>query len=153
MPADPPAPPVPDGPRPRRWSDTLPTLLWVGLALAVGVKAAAAPDRHTVWPVLASGSRNFWAGRPVYAECPGLGLSAAARGRWWPAALLLAAPAFVKVWPGLLAALVAAGRPRALAGRLAAAAAGLAAVPFLVAPAGYAAGVYRDWWAALVETG
>jgi hypothetical protein len=56
------------------------------------------------------------------------------------------------VWPGLLAVLVAAGRPRPLAGRLAVAAAGMAAVPFLVAPAGYAASVYRDWWAALIET-
>jgi hypothetical protein len=74
-----------------------------------------------------------------------LGTAAAARGRWWPAAVLLAAPVFIKLWPLAWAAVVAAGRPRRLGPRLVATLAGLAAVPVLVAPPETVARVYGEW--------
>jgi hypothetical protein len=45
-------------------------LIWLALAVAIGVKALASPTRHTVWPVFALASQHFWASLPLYVDYP-----------------------------------------------------------------------------------
>ncbi len=62
----------PDGPShptaPRTRAEILAHILWCGLALAVAVKAIVSPDRHTVWPVFATASDHWRAGKPLYVD-------------------------------------------------------------------------------------
>ncbi len=79
-----------------------------------------------------------------------LGAVSAARKRWWTAALLLAAPVFIKLWPLAAALLMIACWPRRLAWRFAVAAAAIALAPFLTKPPDVVCQHYGAWWAALV---
>jgi Glycosyltransferase family 87 len=46
--------------------------LWVALAVAVCVKSITTKNDHTIYPILAWGSRHWWADQPLHAEYPGL---------------------------------------------------------------------------------
>jgi hypothetical protein len=78
-----------------------------------------------------------------------LGLAAIVRRHWWQAAWWLAAPVFIKLWPAALASILALFWPRRLAGRLAAACAAMALLPFLTRPPGTVLWQYHQWYLAL----
>ena len=70
--------------------------------------------------------------------------------RWWLAALLLAVPVHIKVWPLAGALLLAACWPRRLAWRLPLALAAVAALPLLVRPPAWVWQQYVQWYYYLV---
>ena len=45
-------------------------LLWIAMAVAVCVKSITKGGEHTVYPVLAWGSRHWWMDQPLHAEYP-----------------------------------------------------------------------------------
>ncbi len=49
-----------------------PILVWCLLALAVGAKALASPERHSVWPLIAAASGHWWADESLYQRYPGI---------------------------------------------------------------------------------
>ena len=67
-------------------------------------------------------------------------------GRWWLAALLLAIPIHIKVWPLAAALLLTTCWPRRLAWRLPIALAAVAALPLLVKPPGWVFTQYVQWY-------
>jgi hypothetical protein len=73
------------------------------------------------------------------------GTAAVARGRWWPAAWLLAAPVFIKLWPLAWVGVVGATQPRQLGPRLLVAMVGLAALPAFAATPEFVAQTYDEW--------
>ena len=80
-----------------------------------------------------------------------LGLAAVRRERWWTAALMLALPVFMKVWPIAIVLLLMVCWPRQLTGRFLAVCAVLALIPFLTRPPDIVAWQYRGWYATLVS--
>ena len=70
--------------------------------------------------------------------------------RWWLAALLLAIPVHIKVWPLAGALLLAACWPRRLAWRLPIALVGVAALPLLAKPPSWVCEQYVQWYRHLV---
>lgn len=74
------------------------------------------------------------------------------RERWWAAAWLLAAAFFIKLWPIALLMLLAVFWPKKLLGRFAAAAAVLAAVPFLTGPPSYVTSRYVEFAESIERT-
>ena len=70
--------------------------------------------------------------------------------QWWLAALLLAIPVHIKIWPLAVALLLAACWPRRLAWRLPIALAGVAALPFLVKPPAWVWQQYIQWYQLVV---
>lgn len=70
--------------------------------------------------------------------------------RWWLAALLLAIPIHIKVWPLAAALLLAACWPRRLAWRLPIALAAVAALPLLAKPSAWVCEQYVQWYRLLV---
>ena len=70
--------------------------------------------------------------------------------RWWLAALLLAIPVHIKVWPLAGALLLAACWPRRLAWRLPIALAAVAALPLLAKPPAWVCEQYVQWYRFLV---
>ena len=70
--------------------------------------------------------------------------------RWWLAALLLAIPVHIKVWPLAGALLLAACWPRRLAWRLPIALAAVAALPLLAKPPAWVCEQYVQWYRHLV---
>lgn len=78
-----------------------------------------------------------------------LGAATAARGRWWLAALFLAAPVYIKLWPLAGVALIAAWRPSRLVPRLAVTLLGLAAFPMAFTAPAKVAQAYSEWWEVL----
>ena len=70
--------------------------------------------------------------------------------RWWLAALLLAIPVHIKVWPLAGALLLAACWPRRLAWRLPIALAAVAALPLLAKPPAWVCQQYIQWYRHLV---
>ncbi len=70
--------------------------------------------------------------------------------RWWLAALLLAIPVHIKVWPLAAALLLAACWPRRLAWRLPMALAAVAALPLLAKPPAWVFQQYVQWYRLLV---
>jgi len=70
--------------------------------------------------------------------------------RWWLAALLLALPVHIKVWPLAGALLLAACWPRRLAWRLSIALAAVAALPLLAKPPASVCQQYVQWFRYLV---
>jgi hypothetical protein len=60
---------------PRRWSwATLATLVWTAITMIAAIKLAAAPQKHSVFPVYIAGVTDWLEGKPVYVERPGLDL-------------------------------------------------------------------------------
>ena len=70
--------------------------------------------------------------------------------RWWLAALLLASPVHIKVWPLAAALLLIACWPRQLGWRFAVALLVLAAVPLLTKPLPIVLARYHDWYTAMM---
>ena len=103
---------------------------------------------------LVNSVRGIWSGQnnTLLMACVLLACSAIARRRFWVAAVLLAAAAFIKVWPLALVMLLAVRWPWALGARFLAAAAGLAAMPFLTRPWPMVVEQYGRWWAMLRDT-
>jgi hypothetical protein len=80
-----------------------------------------------------------------------LGLAAVRRERWWTAALTLALPVFIKVWPIAIVLLLIACWPRQLIGRLLAVCGVLALTPFLTRPPDIVAWQYKEWYLSLLS--
>ncbi len=78
-----------------------------------------------------------------------LALAAIVRQRWSSAAILLAVPVFIKIWPLAIVMLLVVFWPRQLAWRFAVACAVLALVPFLTRPPSTVAWQYHEWYTAL----
>lgn len=78
-----------------------------------------------------------------------LALAAIVRHRWWAAAMLLAIPVFIKLWPIAIVMLLLVFWPRQRAWRFAIACAALAIVPFVTRPPSTIAWQYHEWYAAL----
>jgi hypothetical protein len=70
--------------------------------------------------------------------------------RWWLAAVLLAAPVHIKVWPLAAALLLIACWPRQLGWRFVVALLFLAAVPLLTKPLPIVLARYHDWYTAIM---
>jgi hypothetical protein len=79
-----------------------------------------------------------------------LGMTAAARGRWWPAAALIAGAVFIKGYPAALGLLLSALFPRLFAARFVAMIGVGLAIPFLVQSPGSVAAQYHSWMSHLV---
>jgi hypothetical protein len=140
-------------------------LLWIWLDLGVFVWSLQAlmkrilpgpwtPKRASVFLclVLLGILRSIWSGQSnllVFALVA-LGVVATADKRWWLAALMLAIPVHIKVWPLAAAGLLVACRPRQLAGRFALCLAGVGALPLLTKPADWVWRQYYGWNAALL---
>jgi len=97
--------------------------------------------------------RGVWSGHSNALLLAGIiaGLSAVARGRWWRAALLLALPVYVKIWPLALVMLLGAVWRRQLIGRFCAAAGLLAAVPWLTRPWPTVLWQHQGWYLGLTR--
>lgn len=78
-----------------------------------------------------------------------LAMAAIVRQRWWPAAILLAIPVFIKIWPLAVVLLLLVFWPRQLGWRFAVACAVLAILPFLTRPPSMVAWQYHEWYAGL----
>jgi alpha-1,2-mannosyltransferase len=78
-----------------------------------------------------------------------LATSAIVRGRWWTAAVLLAMPVFIKLWPIAVVLLLAACWPRQLTWRFAVTCLFLAAVPLATRPWNIVRWQYHEWYLSL----
>lgn len=74
------------------------------------------------------------------------------RRRWWPAALLLGAAFYVKLWPVALVMLLASYRPRPLITRFLAVCGVLFLVPFAAGPSDYVVARYREFLESIERT-
>jgi alpha-1,2-mannosyltransferase len=96
--------------------------------------------------------RMIWAAQSnalIFALVAG-GAVAMRRGRWWWAALFLAIPVHVKVWPLAAVLLLMACWPRQLLARFAVALAAVGAIPFLTKPFAWVCQQYAAWFSMLV---
>jgi hypothetical protein len=80
-----------------------------------------------------------------------LGATELVRGGWWRAALFLAAPVHVKVWPLVVGALLSVRYTKALPWRLALGVVLLAAAPLTFQTWSHATASYAEWGAKLAE--
>jgi hypothetical protein len=78
-----------------------------------------------------------------------LGLAAVLRQQWWKAAVFLAIPVFIKLWPMALVLLLMVYWPRRLLGRFAAVCLGLWLFPYLTRPPRIVQWQYREWYLSL----
>jgi hypothetical protein len=142
-------------------------MLWSALSIALllwAVRVLIAEVLPGPWPprqeglllalTLINSVRGVWTGQSnaLLLAAALFGLAAVAKRRWWTAALLLALAVFIKIWPLALVLLLVACWPRQLLGRFAAAAAALAAVPFLTRPPQIVCRQYHDWYTMLTDT-
>jgi len=140
-------------------------LLWNWVNIAVYFCAVCAlvrwvlpgdwtPRRQAVFLslVLLGAARMIWAAQTnalVFALVSGAAV-AIRQKRWWWAALLLAVPVHVKVWPLAAALLLAACWPRQLSWRLIVSLLAVGAVPFLTKPFAWVCTQYHAWFSMLV---
>ncbi|MBN2579051.1 MAG: DUF2029 domain-containing protein [Pirellulales bacterium] len=75
--------------------------------------------------------------------------SAIVRRRWWVAAVLLALPVYIKLWPLAIVLLLITFWPKELLGRFLAVAVVLALLPFLTRPPSVVLGQYCEWYVSL----
>jgi alpha-1,2-mannosyltransferase len=96
--------------------------------------------------------RGFWTAQTnmLIVTCLVAALLAAAQRRWALAALFLAIPVHIKIWPLAAALLVIACWPRALIVRFGAALLAMAALPMLLKWPSLVWARYADWYRALV---
>ena len=60
---------------PRRWSwAQFAIIAWIAITIIASIKLAAAPLKHSVFPVYIAGVTDWLEGKPVYVERPGLDL-------------------------------------------------------------------------------
>ena len=78
-----------------------------------------------------------------------LGLAATLRQQWWKAAVFLALPVFIKLWPLALVLLLIVYWPRQLLGRFTLVCLGLVLAPYLTRPPQIVAWQYREWYLSL----
>lgn len=129
-------------------------LVWAMHALARDVLPGGWPPSREGWflgLVMIGSIVGIWSlqSNAIVIALVGLALSAIARQRWWTAALWLAIPVFIKLWPIALVLLLAACWPRRLIWRFAAVCAVLAIIPFLTRPPGTVAWQYHEWYVVL----
>ena len=74
------------------------------------------------------------------------------RRRWWPAAWLLGAAFYIKLWPIALVMLLASYRPRPLIGRFLAVSGVFFLVPFAAGPTDYVVARYREFLESIERT-
>src|SRR6266702_3588161 len=48
--------------------------LWMALAMVMGVRTLISPAKHTVFPIFAASSLNWWTDKPLYGYEPSLDL-------------------------------------------------------------------------------
>jgi len=140
-------------------------LLWIWLNLAVFLAALQAlrkrilpgpwtPEREGVFLglVLLGVTRSIWSGQSnlLIFALVALGVVALADQRWWLAALMLAIPVHIKVWPLAAALLLIACWPRRLAVRFGLCLLGVGAIPFLAGPFDWVCRQYHGWFAVLL---
>jgi hypothetical protein len=117
----------------------------------------------TSWPKRAEGQflllvligtvRSVWSGQSnaILVAMVLLAAVEIVRGRWWRAALWLAAPIHIKVWPVVAGGLFAAQSPRRLAARLTLCVVGLGMIPFLTQSPATVVGQYSGWYHCLAD--
>jgi hypothetical protein len=101
--------------------------------------------------VLLGSARTIWSAQSnplIFAAVAAAAIAILDR-RWWLAAVLLAAPVHIKVWPLAAALLLIACWPRQLGWRFAVALLILAAVPLLTKPPAVVWARYHDWYTAM----
>jgi hypothetical protein len=101
--------------------------------------------------VLLGAARTIWSAQSnplIFAAVAAAAIAILDR-RWWLAAVLLAAPVHIKVWPLAAALLLIACWPRQLGWRFAVAMVVLAAVPLLTKPLPVVLAHYHDWYRAM----
>lgn len=103
--------------------------------------------------VLAGTVRSVWSGQSnaLLIAMVLLAASEIVRGQWWRAALWLAAPVHIKVWPIVAGGLFGALWPRRLAARLALCIAGLGLLPFLAQVPSIVVDQYAGWYHCLAD--
>jgi alpha-1,2-mannosyltransferase len=97
---------------------------------------------------LAGSAVGIWSGQSnaIIAAAILLALAAIVRQRWSTAAMLLAVPVFIKIWPLAIVMLLVVFWPRQLAWRFAVACAVLALIPFLTRPPNTVVWQYHEWY-------
>jgi alpha-1,2-mannosyltransferase len=108
-------------------------------------------EGHFLALTLAGSAVGIWSGQSnaVITAAILLALAAIVRQRWWAAAMLLAVPVFIKIWPLAIVMLLVVFWPRQLAWRFAVACAVLALIPFFTRPPEKVAWQYHQWYASL----
>ena len=103
--------------------------------------------------VLIGTARSVWSGQSnaILVALVLLGAAAIVRRQWWRAAMLLAAPIYIKIWPVAIAGLFGVQWPKRLAGRLTICAVGLGLLPFLTKPPTAVIASYADWYHCLTN--
>ncbi len=103
--------------------------------------------------VLVGSVRSFWSlqSNAMISALVLLGAAAVVRGRWWRAAIWLAAPVYIKVWPLIAAGLFAVQWPKRLTARLAIVIGVLGLIPFFAQAPTVVARQYGDWYQSLSE--
>ena len=147
--------------------DVVGGMLWNLAGIAVLVWSLRMLVRHVLpgqWPAWREGVflgltlvlsvRGIWSGQnnTFLLGAAILGIVAISRKRWWTAALLLAIPVFIKIWPLALVLLLMACWPRQLIGRFLAACGLFATIPLLTRPLGVVVDQYHHWYLMLVNT-
>lgn len=95
--------------------------------------------------------RGLWASQstPLVIGLVCATAAAIVQKRWWQAALFLALPAYIKVWPIAIGLLLVSCHPRKLATRYLLFMAGLALLPLLIKPPAMVWQQYQNWHQAL----
>ncbi|MGA2035140.1 MAG: glycosyltransferase family 87 protein [Thermoguttaceae bacterium] len=119
----------------------LPGGYWTPRREAAFLAVTAVGAFHTLW----SGQTNL-----LVFSLVALGVIAARHERWSLAALLLALPVHIKIWPLAAGLLLAACRPRKLAPRLPLALLLIGGIPFLTKPWPWVCRQYAGWYQLLV---
>ncbi len=127
---------------------------------------AATDVRPARWPVLSDGAeglfqslvligtaRSVWSGQSnaILVALVVLGAAAIVRRQWWPAAMFLAVPIYIKIWPVAVAGLFAVQWPKRIAPRLVVCSTGLALLPFLTTSPRAVAASYTGWYHCLTN--
>lgn len=103
--------------------------------------------------VLIGTARSVWSGQSnaILVALVLLGAAAIVRRQWWRAAMLLAAPIYIKIWPVAIAGLFGVQWSKRLAGRLAICAVGFGLLPFLTKSPVAVIASYADWYHCLTK--
>ncbi len=140
---------------PIAWSFTsIGLLAWAMHVLVRDVLPGCWPMRREAWflVLVAIGSAvGIWSlqSNALVTALIVLGLAATLRQQWWKAAVFLALPVFIKLWPLALVLLLIVYWPRQLLGRFAVVCLALLLVPYLTRPPQIVAWQYREWYITL----